>query len=110
MDGQLPFGIGTHALENKHLAKFAKRASGFSCANAGRHEGGASEDAPAPLRNVAIFAISKSLLAYENTSWVIQPSCIRGCQLAPEGREERKGRGYVFRYLRDAGSSYNFLD
>ena len=82
---------------------------GFLFANAGRHEGGAFEDAPVPLRNVAIFASSKSLLAYENTSWATQPLCIRGCQAAPEGREERKGRGYVFRDLRDAGSFDNFL-
>ena len=82
---------------------------GFLFANAGRHEGGAFEDAPVPLRNLAIFAISKSLLAYENTSWVIQPSCIRGCQVAPEGREERKGRCYVFRDLRYASSFDNFL-
>jgi hypothetical protein len=110
MDGQLPFGIGTHALENKHLAKFAKRAMGFLFANADRHESIASEHPSAPLRNLEIFAISKSLLTYENTSWATQPSCIRGCQLAPEGREERKGRCYVFRDLRDAVSFDSFLE
>lgn len=82
---------------------------GFLFANAGRHVGGAFEHPSAPLRNLAIFAISKSLLEYENTSWVIQPTRICGCQVAPEGREERKGRSYVFRDLRDAGSFDNFL-